>query len=490
MILNQRGKPLYVAPAVRQALGYTPEQFLQFTELAFIVAKQRDEFRQMLAGLDAANDSPAPFQTLMRHQSGAWHLLQGEARRVAVSPEHWVAVINARNLTRQWEMDLELQRANRLESLGVLVGSISHDFNNLLAVILAQAALAGRQTPTGAPASRHIEQVVLAADKAASLVEQLLIYSQRQESRPTIIQLNQLLEDNLTLLKSILPKTIELVIAPQADLPPIEGHPAQAQQIIMNLIINAADAYEGRGGKVVASTAVTRIEQAQAANLSGLLLRGDYATLTVQDWGKGMDDAALSRIFDPFFTTKVTGRGLGLAALKSIIRAYNGDIRVVSQPGEGTTFTILLPASSKAEPPATSPTTPQAQAGSVLVIEDETAVRRTFCEVLQTNGLYALSAADGLAGLALLQERRAEIDLVLLDLTMPGLSGAETLRQIRAAYPNLPVIVLSGYAPKDSAIDWSALGDVAYLRKPVSIDLLLTEVYAALSNRCGQSAQA
>jgi PAS domain S-box-containing protein len=384
------------------------------------------------------------------------------------------------DVTEQKLTEEALQYTQKLESLGILAGGIAHDFNNLLVAMLGQASLAAAKLPPESPARPHLDKVVNAAEQASELTRQLLAYSGRGKFETRPIHLNTLIQESLHLFRVAVPKNVELRSELADSLPLIEGDVGQMQQVIMNLIINGAEAIGEEPGTVLVTTGAQVLSAADSRlwrYSSGLLSPGLYVVLTVHDDGMGMDGDTLSKIFDPFFTTKFTGRGLGLAAVQGIVRSHKGGLRVQSEKGKGTSFSLFFPALAPDEfsAPAEAEMRHAVDAleGYVLVIDDEALVRDAVTDILEIGGLQAITASDGAAGIALYQERQAEIRLVLLDLSMPGLSGEETLHRLQQINPNVPVLLSSGYSETEVADRFADLGVLGFLQKPYNVDRLL-----------------
>ncbi len=371
------------------------------------------------------------------------------------------------------DLEAQIQHTQRLESLGVLAGGIAHDFNNLLAVVMGRAGLALLDSHD--PAARaNIEEVISAANTAAQLTQQLLAYSGRGKFMIELINLSRLIEDVARLLAALISKKAVLRLNLAPGLPAIEGDPAQVRQVVINLLTNASDALGDSNGSIQVTTAVRRLSDGEMNSLfpGRALPAGDYVSLEVVDSGCGMDRATVARIFDPFFTTKFTGRGLGLAAVQGIVRGHNGTLQVESRPGSGSTFRVLFPAASGAAP---QPAAPEAVAdlewqasGTVLVVDDEPAVRALACHILERSHLTALTAVDGYDAVRQFEAHAREIDAVLLDLMMPGLDGGEVFQRLIRIKPDVKVIVCSGYDVQDVSTKFGALSPSGFLRKPYS----------------------
>jgi len=384
--------------------------------------------------------------------------------------------------------DEKLLEKQKLESLGVLAGGVAHDFNNLLTGILGNASLAVETLPANAPAQRMLRDVVDASDRAAHLTKQLLAYAGKGRFVVQAMDLSDAVRDINHLIQSSIPKNAQVQLDLAAELPCIDADAAQIQQLVMNLVINAAEAIpEGRQGSVLVTTRVQDVDDNYIAQTlsPGEIVPGEYVALEVHDTGAGMDQATLQRIFDPFFTTKFTGRGLGLAAAIGIVRGHKGALKVYSTPGEGSTFRILFPAMQDGRKPTAVKTTvaakPGSQSGSVLVIDDEEVVRRTAKATLERGGYDIVLAENGVEGIQLFLTLANKISVVLLDLTMPGLGGEDTLRQIQAIRPEAKVILSSGYNEVEVIRRFTGKGLAGFLQKPYTSAALMEKVHVALT---------
>lgn len=383
-----------------------------------------------------------------------------------------------------------LREAQKQESLGVLAGGVAHDFNNLLVAMLGQTSLALAKMDPESPAFPHVQKAVKAAERAADLTRQMLAYSGQGHFEVEQLNLNTLIEDNLHLFEAGIPKNIRIETALTTPLPTIEADPGQMQQVIMNLILNGAEAIqENKAGliEIITQIQVYHPENSLYWQYTGVPMEeGRYVRLDIRDNGIGMDEATLGKIFDPFFTTKFTGRGLGLAVVLGIIRGHRGGLRVTSVPGLGAQFTILFPISKdqsvESENIQTDETGNLKRAGLVLVIDDEEPVREAVCDILEIEDLEVMTAADGLEGIELFEQNHGEIDLVLLDLSMPGLGGVETFTRLRQIDATVPVLMSSGYNQKEVNSQFSGEQPAGFLQKPYSADILVDVVMRHLSS--------
>ncbi len=382
-------------------------------------------------------------------------------------------------------VEVRLQRAQRMEALGVLAGGIAHDFNNLLVGIFGNASLALLKLPTDAPARAEIDRLLIAAERATDLTQQMLAYSGKGRFVMEPVDVAHLVRDTAELLRTSLPRRARVTLVAAADLPAVEADATQIRQVVMNLLTNAAESLPESGGDVRVEITRADIDERAATDVfaDSEVAAGSFVVVEVRDTGCGMDDSTRRRMFDPFFTTKPTGHGLGLAAAMGIIRGHRGTIRVYSQPQQGTTVRVFLPATAerlaRENPPQMVPQ-PNARS-TVLVVDDESAVRDFARAVLEHHGFEVLEAVEGGEALTVFAEHGARIGVALLDLTMPGLDGEETFRALRATAPDLRVILSSGYNEQQATSRFAGLGLAGFLRKPYRAQQLLEMINAELA---------
>jgi signal transduction histidine kinase/CheY-like chemotaxis protein len=379
-----------------------------------------------------------------------------------------------------------LRQTQKLESIGVLAGGIAHDFNNLLTAVLGYASLALDRVPPGSSLRPLLTSVVEASERAAHLTAQLLAYAGKARFVLKSLDLSEHVRQISGLLQTSIPRTVRLQLELPTGLPHIEADAAQVQQVVMNLVINAAEAIpEGQTGTVLIATEIQDVDDAysQSNFVEAQLTPGRYVSLEVRDSGTGMDEKTLGRIFDPFFTTKFTGRGLGLAAVLGIVRKHKGGIGVSSTQGQGTTFRILFPAIAP-DPMLVETKTAEsslAGAGTVLVIDDEEMVRRVARTTLEFFGYSVLEADNGERGIELFRSRAEDVAIVLLDMTMPVMSGEETFRHLRTIRPDVKVLLSSGYDEIETTRQFTAEGLAGFLQKPYTGARLAEMIRSILS---------
>ena len=384
----------------------------------------------------------------------------------------------ARDVTERKGFELQMQQAQRLESLGVLAGGIAHDFNNLLTGVIGNASLIAELLPSADPLKPLVDDVTSAAERAASLTAQLLAYSGKGQFVIGPVDVDLLINEISGLVRASISKNVAMVLDLGHSAPPVEGDQTQLHQLVMNLILNGAEAIGEEGhGTVIARTGSQLLTDAdtRGAYAADALVPGEYAVIEVGDDGCGMDEETKAKIFDPFFTTKFLGRGLGLAAAMGIVRAHKGAIRVRSTPGAGSTFTVLLPAITTNRRSKLA-----ASKGTVLVVDDEEVVRKTAKVCLERHGYNVLTAANGIEAMERFGEARSQIVLVLLDLTMPVMGGEEALRRLRDAGANVPVVLSSGYTEADARKRFTLDGLAGFVQKPYTSTELIEKLESVL----------
>jgi signal transduction histidine kinase/ActR/RegA family two-component response regulator len=360
----------------------------------------------------------------------------------------------------------------KLESLGLLASGIAHDFNNLLGGILTSAELALEEHAEKGPWEEELLRIKAAALGGAQIVRELMIAGGSENPAFEPVDLSRLVREMIQVLKVSISKTATLKSDLPEDLGMVSGNPAQLRQIVMNLVINASQAIGGRKGEIRITTKMLPKEASMMIAREANLRAGEYVMLEVADTGDGVPEEVKGQIFVPFFSTKPTGRGLGLAVVQRIVRAHTGAIKVVSAPGSGASFQVILPCVSKAEmakedrSSATDGFADRSFAGTVLVVEDEEALRTSVSKILQRRGFSVIEAEDGNSGVELYEKNAARIDVVLLDMTLPGKSGADVLRELQRIAAGVKVIVTSAYGQQQVNSLLGGLQTWGYVQKP------------------------
>jgi two-component system, cell cycle sensor histidine kinase and response regulator CckA len=419
------------------------------------------------------------------------HLNRGKLMRLNAAVERELRAVRMRGERNRLEE--QFRQAQKMEAVGRLAGGVAHDFNNLLTVITGYSdmLLAGRDLKESQRTA--LEEIRRSAERGGALTHQLLAFSRRQPLEPRMVRINELILQTEKMLRRLIGEDIDLVTIPAASQDIVEADPGRLEQVIMNVVVNARDAMPN-GGKLTLETGVVNLGELYSAKQLGVA-PGPYVIVSVTDTGIGMDEATQSHLFEPFFTTKERGRGtgLGLATAYGIMRQSGGAIRIQSEIGKGTTVRIYLPAvRAKAPAPqekaAAAHTGPLTGAETILLVEDEARVRKLIVDVLTARGYRVLEATRGEEAIKLCKTHQGEIDLAVVDVVMPELSGPELVRQIAPLRPGARVLYISGYT--DEAIVHHGIPEsgAAFLQKPFLPDALARKVREVLDAR-GKSAE-
>jgi PAS domain S-box-containing protein len=453
--------------------------------------KLRSAVKSAAEGIYVAFETthPAPDGTLrhidfslrpVKDQSGTVVFLVPEGRDIT----DWKKAEEERlNLERK------LLHSQKLESLGMLSGGIAHDFNNLLQAMLGNLDLALMRLPQETPARKNIDRAIKAARSAAKLTHMMLAYSGKGLFDIKPLNLTKLVEENAAMLEAAIPKSISLEQCLDHAIPTIRADAGQLQQVIMNLITNAAEAIGDRGGRIKLSTGVKEFDQAtlNCSRLEEKQPAGRYVWMEVSDNGCGMNRETQQKLFDPFFTTKFTGRGLGMSAVLGIIRAHKGAFLVESAPGTGTTIEVLFPTGD--DQPAGLDRLSAAEfvqeklighSVKVLVVDDEEMIRTVSTAMLEELGYETLAAASGEEALELLRREGDSIGVVLLDQVMPGMDGGTLLKELRSIRPDIKVLLASGFSQQEVSERFSGMGLNGFIPKPYSLKNLTAELSRVL----------
>ncbi len=403
-----------------------------------------------------------------------------------VSDNIAVAIERVRSKEQREQLEAQIQHAQKLESLGVLAGGIAHDFNNLLTGILGNADLALLDVHPDSPACGSLREIRATAQRAADLSRQMLAYSGKGSFVIEPIDLNEVVREMASLLEVSISKRAEMSYELSDSIPMVVGDATQLRQVIMNLITNASDAVGEADGTITIASEVKYCDDSYLAEcyLVQDVPAGSFVSLSISDTGCGMDAETVQKIFDPFFTTKFTGRGLGLASTLGIVRGHGGAVRVSSEPGVGTTFEILLPAGDEKLPTTERPRQEAgtvAGVGTVMVVDDEETVREVAARMLEQSGLSVVKASDGLEAVAYFKDHASEVGCVLLDLTMPRMSGEETLEALREIRADVKVVFSSGYSEQEVVGRLDDESVVGFVQKPYLISKLVSTIGDALA---------
>ena len=486
-VLSGSGRLRFVSPSVEKILGYRQEELRGRKVFHLIHPEDLPALKaQAWRSQAAAGGAARQLAFRVRHSDGSWRTLEATARSLLAHPDIRGIVANVRDVSERQQLEEKLLQARKMEAVGRLAGGVAHDFNNLLTAIIGYTEtlqLDGRLDPESGADVREIRR---AADRAAALTRQLLAYSRKQILQVRPVDLNGLVQGMREMLQRLIGEHILLIDRLQPELATVRADPNQLEQVVMNLAVNARDAMP-EGGTLTISTRDERLE----AGLGGPppeAPAGHYVLLEIRDTGAGMDPPTLEKIFEPFFTTKEVGRGtgLGLATVLGIVQQSGGFISVASEAGRGSTFTIRLPAET-AEPapePEERRSGLQSGHGSILLVEDEDAVRRMIRTVLTRSGYGVQDAADPAEALRI-TEGAPGFGLLITDLVMPGMNGRQLAAELLRRFPAMKVLYISGYTD-DTGMRRAAGGEeFSFLQKPFAPSALAWKVRELLEGGAG-----
>ena len=481
VVLDEQATITMVSPAVKEGLGWDPEEMLGRRGREFIHPEDVPEALRCLQAVIAAPQRAVHTTIRLRHRDGGWRVVESTLRNLLHVPAVRGIVSNGRDITEQRQLEQRLLQALKLESVGRLAGGVAHDFNNLLVAILGYAQFLEEGIRAGKPSLEDLAEIREAGEQARDLTRQLLAVARRQVVEPVVMDLNGVLRDAERLLRRVLGEDVVLTVIPAPDLWRVKADPAQVQQVVLNLAVNARDAMP-RGGTLVLETANVEIDDRYAQAHPGVR-PGRYARLAVSDSGVGMSPEVRAHLFEPFFTTKPAGEGtgLGLATVYGIVQQAGGHVSVHSETGRGTSFQIHLPRTEEAEA-GPEPAAARRDIGgdeTVLVVEDAPAVRELAVRALEEAGYRVLQARNGWEALAA-AGAPGPVHLVLTDVVMPDMSGPQLAQALGRNRPGTRVLYMSGYTENTVVHHGVIDAGVSFLAKPFTPTTLLEKVRQVL----------
>ncbi len=485
-VVASDGAIRYVSPSVERILGYDPARVGDLNVFDLI---HPDDLAEGKENLRRALETGTRFEQVglrVRRSDGSWRTLSMMGKPSPPDVGTCGLIINARDVTEGRALEEQLRQSQKMEAVGRLAGGIAHDFNNLLTAILGYAEIAAGRLKPEDPSWLDLSEIVKAAQRAADLTRQLLAFSRKQVLELRVIDLNRVVTTTHKMLRRLIGEDVELVLSLKKRLGSVKADTGQIEQVLLNLAVNSRDAMP-KGGTLTIET--SEIELAESySTLHFDVPPGPYVVLAVSDTGTGMDAKTLSHVFEPFFTTKEAGKGtgLGLSTVYGVVKQSGGHVTAYSEPGVGTTFKIYLPRVEDAPETDHGSSAPAALAGgteTILVVEDEEAVRRLACRALEAQGYTVLSAAGAREAIRLCEEHAGKIHLMLTDVVMPGVSGRDLARSAAAIRPSLRVLFMSGYT--DDAIVHHGVLDAGtpFLQKPFTPRSLAQKVRWVLDTR-------
>jgi PAS domain S-box-containing protein len=485
VVYDIEGKVVYFNPAFSRVFGWELEERLGHNMDHFVPEENWPETRMMIdmvlggesfSGIDTRRYTKDGDVIPVSISGAVYRDLDGKPVG---------SVINLRDISEQEHLQAQLQHAQKMEAVGTLAGGVAHDFNNLLQAVQGYTELLLMRKERDGPDFKELQAVRRAAKRGAELTQQLLTFSRRVDSRLQFVDLNHVVLEVKRLLQRTVPKMIDIELHLASDPKLISADPAQLEQVLVNLAVNAKDAMPD-GGRLVIETANASLDEDYCKTHLGATM-GEYVQLTVSDSGHGMDKGTVEHIFDPFYTTKAVGKGtgLGLAMVYGIVKNHEGYIICYSQPDQGTTFKIYLPVATQ-ERELVAPEEEEVHLSggteNILLVDDEDFIRELGEEILSKFGYTVVTASDGEGALEIYRQERDRIDLVILDLIMPGIGGKKCLDELMKLDPQLKVLIASGYShglPTKSVFEVGALG---FVRKPYEIRQMLQVIRRVLDS--------
>jgi two-component system, cell cycle sensor histidine kinase and response regulator CckA len=482
------GRFINVNPALAKICGYeTPQELItEIHDLAhdwYVDPKRRDEFKRMLAKKGAIHD----FEYQARRKDGSKIWLLQNAREVRGDHGNLMYYEGTvHDITERRSLEDQLRQAQKMEAVGRLAGGIAHDFNNALSVINGYSELLQMSLSSDETLKKQAGEIQVAGQRAATLTRQLLAFSRKQTIQPSVLDVNSVITELEKMLHRLIGEDVRLEITLGEQLWPIKVDQGQLEQVFMNLAVNSRDAMPN-GGKLLIETCNINLDEMYVRR-HPYAKAGAYVMLSISDTGLGMDKETQSRIFEPFFTTKEMGKGtgLGLSTVYGIVKQSQGYVSVYSEVGKGTTFKIFFPKSegeAQVLPSRLAAVPASGHQETILLVEDDRSLRELTKRSLQNRGYKIIEAEDGKAGIEVARQYGGAIHLLLTDVIMPGLSGAELAKHLSVQRPDIKVLYMSGYT--DDLIAYHGILDAGtmFIEKPFDLNSLLTKIYAALNSR-------
>ena len=482
VVVDRDGICLLMNRKAAKQLGGVPDDFVGKSYHDMFPASDDQPLKRLQTVIDT--ETPLVAEEVLRFPTGDRHLITNLQPVRDAAGTVYAAQIVAHDVTDLRKLEEQLRQSQKMEAIGRLAGGIAHDFNNLLTIIGTYSDLLLEALSSPDPLRSSVEEIRIAATRAAELTRQLLAFSRKQIIDPKVINVNHSVERSRKMLRRLIGEDIELVVVPAADLRPTRFDPGQIEQILFNLAVNARDAMRD-GGRLTIETRNVTLDASYAED-HAYTPAGEYVMLAVSDDGHGMDEETRARVFEPFYTTKGVGQGtgLGLSTVYGIVKQHGGSIEVYSEVEIGTTFKVYLPVAEGEVPSKSSPKpgAPPRGRETILLVEDEAAVRRVAKRILESQGYRVLDAPGGKEAIELCRDFEDEIDLVLTDVVMPRMSGKECFARLCGIRPGLKALYMSGYTENVIAHRGVLDEGTRFIQKPFSVQVLSEAVRRALDD--------
>ena len=489
VVTDAEGTITYATPSLAKVTGRAVAEMIGQKMFAHLHPEDTRKITALLEEMQQIPEQGFSLMVRLQHRDGTWRALEGVVTNLFDNPAVRGIVINVRDVTERQQLEKQFQQAQKMEILGLLAGGVAHDFNNILQAIFGLSELLLPTLSAQDPRYQDVTEIREAARRAQNLVRQLLTFSRKQTIETRVLNLNDLLTNQLKMLRRLIGENIRLEFEPTPHAWLVRADPGQLEQCLMNLVVNARDALP-QGGRIVISTANVVLE-ADAVSAHADARAGRFLQIVVSDNGTGMSPEVQRHLFEPFFTTKGVGKGtgLGLAVVQGIVKQNGGWIMVSSHEGAGSTFSIHLPAVDESTEIAatvverSSGKAPQGAPKRILVVEDEAGVRSVVLRLLEAAGYVIREATTGKEAWVIFQAEQGRFDLLLSDVVLPDQNGVELADQLLAQNPHLRVLMVSGYA--DDRACWAKIRQkgFGFLQKPFALDDLLRAIKQALPVR-------
>jgi PAS domain S-box-containing protein len=479
-LVDEAGTIVYVNPSVERVIGFRPEELIGRSAIEGV---HPDDVPVASAALGALMKQPGAVDSVRyrwRHKDGSWRTMIGIGQNLLDEPDVRAIVAHSRDATAEVSALAELLRARRLESVARLTGGLAHDFNNLLTTILAAADYVRGHTGNVEAVAEGVADIITAARRAGALTQRMLAFGRQQVLARDSLDLAALIAELMPLLTRALPPNVDIAFSVAPALPPAYADRSQIEQIVLNLVLNACDAMP-HGGTIRLELSSTDLDAERVAK-STEARPGRYVSLSVQDAGEGMSAETLEHVFEPFFTTKELGTGLGLAVVHGVVAQHGGLVTVSSTQGSGTLFEVYLPVADSEPAPSSAPVPVDEVAdGLILFADDLPEVRSAARRSLKSAGFELLMATDGEEALRTFEQHKDEIDIAVLDVVMPRMTGVEAVRAMRRIRPDLPFLLVSGYRGSIRDDELSDEERRMWLAKPFEPAVLVRRIREAIA---------